>query len=116
VIFHPLPRQSIIKPIQIYFRISKPGSRVMDPHNFDADPDFYLMQMRIRIRLFTLMRIRIQIQILASNYRSKFLKKCSNRLIFHRYILAWHLQIDADLDPVPVPAYTFMRIRILILV
>ncbi len=64
---------------------------------------FYLM--RIRIWLFTLMWVRIRIQILK---RLKPLKKCYNRLIFHTYILAWHLQIDADSDS----DFYLMRIRI----
>ncbi len=35
------------------------------------------------------------------------IRKCSNRLIFHTYVLACHLQIDADTDPVLDPAYHF---------
>ncbi len=40
-----------------------------------------LIRIGIRIRLLTLIRIRIRIRILASNWRLKLLKKCSNRLI-----------------------------------
>ncbi len=38
----------------------------------------------------------MRIRILASKYRLKTLKKCSNRLIIQTYILAFHLKIDAS--------------------
>jgi hypothetical protein len=51
----------------------------------------------------------MRIKILASKYRLNTLKKCTNRLIFHIYILACHLQIDTD----PDPDFYVMRARIL---
>ncbi len=59
-----------------------------------------LMRMRIRIRILPFTLMRILIRILASKYRLKTLKKCSDRLIFYSF-LACHLQIDADPDPNP---------------
>jgi hypothetical protein len=46
--------------------------------------------------------MRIRIRVLASKQRLKTSKKCSNRLIGTGipYILASHLQVDADPDPV----------------
>jgi hypothetical protein len=61
------------------------------------------MRMRIglRIRLFTLMRI--WMQILASKLRLEKVLKLA--YTGNPYILACHLQIDADPGPVPDPAY-----------
>jgi hypothetical protein len=57
-----------------------------------------LLRIRMRNLSFTLMRI--QIRILASIINAQNLeKKCSNRLIFHTFILSCYLQIDADPDP-----------------
>ncbi len=55
-----------------------------------------MLRIRIRILLLTLIRI------LASKERLKTLKKCS---FYIPYILACHLQIDADQGP--DPAYHF---------
>jgi hypothetical protein len=69
-------------------------SSVVDPHHFylDPDSDFYLA--------------RIWIHILASKYRLKPLKKCSNRLILYTFWLvicklmrtesAYHFDADPD--------------------
>jgi hypothetical protein len=74
-------------------------SSVVDPHHFYSDPDsdFYLA--------------RIWIHILASKYRLKPLKKCSNRLILYTFWLvicklmrSW-LLLDTD------PDFYCMRIR-----
>jgi hypothetical protein len=85
----------------------------VDPHHFDVDPDadpdseFYLMRirnyfMRMRIRLFTLMRILILHTV------GSFRINAQTHEIVHKYahipyILALHLQIDAD----PDQAYNF---------
>ncbi len=61
------------------------------------------MQIRNWIRLFTLMQIRIRIQILAAKLTLQKVLKYA--LI--PYILACHLQINADLDPVLDTAYHF---------
>ncbi len=74
--------------------------------------------MRIQILLVTLMRIRVLITKWWGSgsqfpkQRLKTLKKCSNKLIFHPYILAFHLHIDAD----PDPAITLTRLRINLLI
>jgi hypothetical protein len=79
------------------------------------------LRIRTRIRLFTLMRGRIRIQILASKLRLKPLKKCS-KYAHIPFVLACHLQNDADPDPPyhcdadpdvdPDPDFYLMQMRI----
>jgi hypothetical protein len=83
----------------------------LDPRHFyadpdstfhpDANPDEDFFWMRIQIRLFTLMRT-----YPAPNFqiKSQTLEKMLKQAHIP-YILACHLQIDAD--PVPDPAYHF---------
>jgi hypothetical protein len=84
--------------------------------NWQLDTVRYILYAVLRIRI-TLIRIlsfalmRSRIWILASKERLKTLKKSSNRLIHISYILACHLQIDADPDL--DPAYHFNAILIL---
>jgi hypothetical protein len=73
-------------PVQTQFSVA-------DPHHFDADPDPTIP--------FTLMRIRVQI-LLKQTHTGKL------------YILACHLQIDADPgSQIQIQLITLMRIRIL---
>ncbi len=75
---------------------------------------FHFVNVRIRILLVTLLRILILpftlmlIRILASKYRIKTLKKCSNELIKHTFWL-----VICKLMRIRIQLVTLMRIQIL---
>jgi hypothetical protein len=89
-----------------------------DSNHFDASPDpdsdFYLM--RNRIRLITLMRNRMDPDT-CFQIKAQILEKVLRKAHIP-YILACHLQIDADPDPAyhfdakTDPDFYLMRIRI----